>query len=89
MRSFAAFVVVLLFASVALADPVGNPDTPQTLAALWPMVAVGAANLAGILLLRASNEFSVLHTVAGKAAITVLGAFVSAIPSAIQAHGLC
>jgi hypothetical protein len=89
MKSFAAFAIVLLFGSVALAEPLASPDTPQSLAALWPMLAVGGSNLAGIVLLRASDQFSWLHSKTGKAAITVVGTFLSSIPSAIQGHGLC
>lgn len=83
------FAFCLALGDVAHADQLANPDAPQSLAALWPMLAVAIANLAGVYIPRASAEVSFFHTVPGKAILTGLGAFVSAIPSAIQAHGLC
>jgi hypothetical protein len=83
------FVCIIALGDVAHADQLANPDAPQSIAALWPMLAVGIANLAGVLIPRASADLTFFHTTAGKALLTGLGAFVSAIPSAIQAHGLC
>lgn len=93
MRLLFRFAVMLAFCfaigDVAHADPLTNPDTPQSLAALWPMLAVGIANLAGLMIPRLSAEFTFFHSTAGKATLTAAGAFISAVPSAIQAHGLC
>lgn len=83
------FVCIIALGDVAHADQLANPDAPQSLAALWPMLAVGIANLAGVMIPRASADLTFFHTTAGKALLTGIGAFVSAIPSAIQAHGLC
>jgi len=81
----------LLASGVAFADtaPPMNPDAPQSLAALWPMLAVGVASLVGYLVPKLSAEFTFFHGGTGKATLTVIGAFVSSVPSAIQAHGLC
>jgi hypothetical protein len=89
LRLALLFAFCLALGGVAHAEQLANPDAPQALAALWPMLFVGIANLAGVAIPRLSSEVSFFHTTAGKALLTAAGAFLSAIPSAVQAHGLC
>jgi hypothetical protein len=77
-----AFVALVLVPGLALADATINPDSPQSLAALWPMLAVGLSlrTLIGLLIPRLSAEFTFFHSARGKAVLTAVGAFVSSIP---------
>jgi hypothetical protein len=76
----------VLFCRVAFADE-GGPDSPQSLAALWPMLGVSLASLAAYGIRKLSAEYTFFHSGAGAFALALLGSVISSVTPVIQAHG--
>lgn len=96
MRAICSSVVILTAIAISLflcgtvlaqsAQGVGsNPDSAQSLAALWPLLGTSLATLAAYGLKYLSARFAFFHKPAGTAIITILGSTLSSITPLIQA----
>jgi hypothetical protein len=79
------FVCIIALGDVAHADQLANPDAPQSLAALWPMLGLALANITAYGTRKLSAKYTFFHTGAGAIVLGVIGAAITAGSSRLQA----